>query len=58
MNRSIMGLTMFLIALAVGVAFAEKAAQAPVLGGYCPVAYIAMNKAVKGDPNLSLDYAG
>ena len=30
----------------------------PALGGYCPIAYIAMNKAVEGDPKISLDYAG
>ena len=58
MNRSTIGVTMFLIVLVIGGAFAEEAAQSPALGGYCPVAYIAMNKAIKGDPNISLDYAG
>jgi YHS domain-containing protein len=47
-----------MVALVVGVGFAEKAAETPALDGYCPVAYVAMNQAVKGDPEISLDYAG
>ena len=58
MKRSIMSLSMLLMALTIGVAFAEKGAETPALGGYCPVAYVAMNKAVEGDPKISLDYAG
>ncbi len=58
MKRSIMSLSMLLMALTIGVAFAEKGAETPALGGYCPVAYVAMNKAVKGDPKISLDYEG
>jgi YHS domain-containing protein len=30
---------------------AAPAAGGPALGGYCPVAYVAMNQAMKGDPN-------
>jgi YHS domain-containing protein len=58
MKRSIVSLSMLLVALVVGVGFAEKAAETPALDGYCPVAYVAMNQAVKGDPEISLDYAG
>lgn len=31
---------------------------APALQGYCPVAYGAMGKALKGDPKISLDHEG
>ena len=58
MKRSIASLSALLIVLAIGVVSAEPAAETPALGGYCPVAYVAMNKAVKGDPNISLDHEG
>lgn len=44
-----------LLALTVGFASADKAAKPAhtALQGYCPVAYAAMGKAVKGDPKFS-----
>ena len=44
------------IVLMAGLAVAGEAT--PEFGGYCPVAYVAMNKAVKGDPGISMDFAG
>ena len=58
MKRSIVSLSALLIAMAVGVVVAEKATETPALGGYCPVAYVEMKQAVKGNPDISLDYAG
>jgi YHS domain-containing protein len=49
---------MLVIVLALGVAVAEKTAETPALGGHCPVAYVEMGKAVKGDTDISLDYEG
>jgi YHS domain-containing protein len=57
-KRTIVSLSVILIALAVGVASGEKAAKKAALGGYCPVAYVEMNKAVKGDPKFSADKDG
>ena len=45
------------LALTFATSFAgqgAKSTHAPALGGYCPVAYVAMNKAVKGDPRYSV----
>ncbi len=50
-----------LIAVAVGTSSAAKdgkSSRAPALHGYCPVAYSAMGKAVKGDPKVSTVYEG
>ena len=33
-------------------------ADGVALGGYCPVAYVAMNEAVKGDPQHNSEYQG
>lgn len=44
--------------VAVGVTGARADAVKPALGGYCPVAYVVMNKAVKGKPDIAIDYAG
>lgn len=47
------------IALGALMAAAALIAQnSPAIGGYCPVAYAAMGKAVKGDPAHSSDYHG
>ncbi len=35
-----------------------QAAHEPALGGYCPVAYIAMKTATKGDPSQKSTYKG
>jgi len=58
MRRNILILTTMVMALAVGVSVAEKAAETTALGGYCPVAYVAMEKAVKGNPAISAEYGG
>ena len=50
-----------LIAVAVATPSAAKdgkSSRAPALQGYCPVAYSAMGKAVKGDPKVSTVYQG
>jgi YHS domain-containing protein len=39
-----------LLAAFAAVSFVAAADQEPVAGGYCPVAYVKMHKAVKGDP--------
>lgn len=36
----------------------EKVASTPALHGYCPVAYVAMGKAVKGDARVSVVHEG
>ncbi len=36
----------------------SQAAHSPALGGYCPVAYLAMKTAVKGDPGQRSTYKG
>jgi hypothetical protein len=32
--------------------------RTPIAGGYCPVAYVKMHKAVKGDPNITSEKDG
>jgi YHS domain-containing protein len=32
--------------------------QEPAIGGYCPVAYLAAGKALKGDPKYSVEHEG
>jgi YHS domain-containing protein len=49
-----LALTAVLAVATAPVAFAAEVA----LGGYCPVAYSAMGKAVKGDPEFSSEYMG
>jgi len=46
-----------LVAIVFGAPLAEKAEQA-ALDGYCPVAYVAAGKAMKGDPAISFNYGG
>lgn len=56
MRRFVSMVAVVALALTSGTSFAAKAARsthAPAIGGYCPVAYVAMNKAVKGDPKFS-----
>ena len=36
----------------------EKTSSTPALHGYCPVAYVAMGKAVKGDPKVAIVHEG
>ena len=60
MRRFVSLLAVALIAVTVGISGAgtSKSAHAPALQGYCPVAYVAMGKAVKGDPKISSTYEG
>jgi YHS domain-containing protein len=58
MNRNIRTLSLILVCLAAGVAFAGETGHQAALDGYCPVAYVAMNKAVKGDPDIYMEYGG
>ncbi len=37
---------------------AAKASMAPAIGGYCPVAYAAVGKAIKGDPKFASMHDG
>ena len=46
------------VAAASLVAAAEHATGDIALGGYCPVAYVAMGKAVKGDSKITSEYEG
>lgn len=49
------------LGLAVAVAMASgalAAAKEPAIGGYCPVAYVKMGKAVKGDARWSSEHDG
>jgi YHS domain-containing protein len=41
-----------------GAASAAKSSHSPALQGYCPVAYVAMGKAMKGDPKIASVHAG
>jgi YHS domain-containing protein len=60
MRRFVSLLVVALIAVTVGISGAgtSKSAHTPALQGYCPVAYVAMGKAVKGDPKISSTYEG
>ena len=58
MRKTILTLLTVLFAFAGSPALADKTPDAPAIGGYCPVAYVAMSKAVKGDPKVSLDHDG
>ena len=56
MRRLVPLFAVALIALTSAASLAAKDGKsrpAPSLGGYCPVAYIAMNKAVPGDPKIA-----
>jgi len=57
-KRTIMNLSILVMVLAVGSVYAGDLAETAALDGYCPVAYVAMDMAVKGDPEISLDYDG
>ena len=60
MRRFVPLLVAALIAVTAGISSAatSKSSHAPALQGYCPVAYVAMGKAVKGDPKISSTYEG
>jgi len=64
MKRVFSTLAMALLAITVGTAHAESHSNArPVkatktLNGYCPVAYVAMGKALKGDSKIWSDLDG
>ncbi len=61
MRRIVLLATAALLAVTAGASFAGKPmkhASEPALGGYCPVAYVEVNKAVKGDPKYSVTRAG
>jgi YHS domain-containing protein len=50
---------MLIAALTVATAGVSSAAKpAPALQGYCPVAYVAMSKAVKGNPKIASTHEG
>jgi len=56
MRRLIPILIIALMAITAGTSSAAKdtkSSHAPALHGYCPVAYVEMGKAVKGDPKLA-----
>ncbi len=55
MRRFVPLLVVALIAITVGTSVASKDGKSPhtALQGYCPVAYVVMGKAVKGDPKVS-----
>jgi YHS domain-containing protein len=48
----------FAIAIAASTTLAGEGHKNAALHGYCPVAYIAAGKAIKGNPELSMDFAG
>jgi len=56
MQKRIAGMLAVVIVVAATAAFAQGPKAA--LGGYCPVAYVAMNKAVKGDAAYSSERNG
>lgn len=61
MRRIILFAAAALLAVTAGSSYAGKPmkhASEPALGGYCPVAYIEVNKAVKGDAKYSVTRAG
>ena len=63
MRRFGVVLALGLVALTSGLALAghEKSggkSAGPALGGYCPVAYVAMNQAVKGDLKFAMKHKG
>jgi YHS domain-containing protein len=56
MQKIFLGAIALTIVLMAGLVVADEATTE--FGGYCPVAYAVMNKAVKGDPDISMDFAG
>lgn len=58
MRKIIVTMAAALMTLASTLALADKAAEKAAIGGYCPVAYVAMNQAVKGDARVALDHDG
>jgi len=58
-TRRILVVALLLSAASLSIVSAEEQAKTEVaLDGYCPVAYAAMNKAVKGDPQFASEYQG
>jgi YHS domain-containing protein len=58
-NSSIRWGLILVVALSIaGIAVADHSSEDVALGGYCPVAYAAMGKAVKGDAQLAVEYEG
>jgi YHS domain-containing protein len=47
-----------ILTIALAVASMLVAQSKPAIGGYCPVAYKAMNKAMKGDPKFASTHDG
>ncbi len=60
MRRIALLATAVLFALSAGSAFAAKPVKhsKAAIGGYCPVAYVEVNKAVQGDPAHAVTTAG
>jgi len=58
MKRITLTLTALLLVAAVGASIAGDDSHEAELNGYCPVAYIAMGEAIKGDPSISVEYGG
>lgn len=59
MRRIVPVLAALVLTLATGAAFAGKSPKAaPALHGYCPVCYLDMGRAVKGDPKFSVVHEG
>ena len=50
--------TLVVLGLAIFVGAPAIAADEPALGGYCPVAYLAMNKAVEGKAKFAVEHEG
>jgi YHS domain-containing protein len=55
MRNKVLGIVMSAVVMTASMAIAGEQAE---YGGHCPVAYVMMNKAVKGDAAISMDFAG
>ena len=51
-------LALGLVAALGAVSLLVAGEKAPIAGGYCPVAYVKMHKAVKGDPKITSEKDG
>lgn len=58
MKRLIIPLATVLVAVATLGSPLAGSSEATALDGYCPVAYVAAGKAIKGDPELWVNYGG
>ncbi len=56
MYKIILSAMALALVLTAGLVVADEATTE--FDGYCPVAYVVMNKAVKGAPDISMDFAG